>query len=284
MIRLRCAVLSHNMLATTILDSLPSYSHLRELSLGGLIPTSFFQHNVTLPLSRLCWEFDLELWRGRQPNPIPKFLENAVKLCPHLISLEVVNGGYSISHKAKDEILPWPPKSENCLSNLQQLILEGVYDRLPRDDESSHEHPFYLPTFIHRHRKSLKSLMVSVNADFTSANNDWARRICVGLPNLTSLTLHSESNKHSSRSYNQVKWVVSELTESNPLLERFSATCIGSHFRSSFSKLFKPFTKLKTLYLGDGENRDGPFASDHRISFPKYDLVWTALLPSPSTY
>ena len=287
MTRLRCAVLSRNVLATTILDSVTSYSHLRDLSLRGQCPPSFFRHNITMPLSRLRWEFLIEIFRGRQPNPIPRFLENAVKLCPRLISLELLNVAYSMNHETKHEVLPWPPESDNCLANLQQLLLEGVYDRPPEGHESSHEHSLYLPAFIERHRDSLKSLAVSVNADYTSANKYWVRKICAGLPELTSLTLHSESTRYLSQFHSQIKRVISELTRSHPRLERFSATSIGSHFYSSFGEILKPFTNLRYLRLGDGENRDGPFVTNPRINFVTflaYDLVWTAPLPSLSTY
>ena len=280
MTMLHRAILTRNLLSSSILESITSYPHLRDLSLHGVIPATCHWENTVLPLRSLTWELP-STHEVRQPfTAVISILEAALGACPELMSLDVLIGQELAPELVPDDVpyLESPSQlaslvlTRKRLLNLQQLALKGSLTGFKDDDYNS---SFFvdLHVFIHAHRESLKSLTLPIDREYTSRNLKWVLQAFTGLPVLKSLSFCARFPSCSSRSYGYLNELTSALVTSNPLLERFSMTSIGATFSASMGGLFRPFNNLKILALGDGDNQDGPFAADGRIDFNAYKLV-----------
>ena len=279
---LRRAAFSRNVLSTAFLNSVASYSHLQDLSLYGICPATRHWDNINLPLTRLSWEFLPRDWDERPWKSVILILEIALDTCPKLISLEISG----LNPRYEPVIAPFTESSsrhpslartEKRLKNLQHLAFKGERMRLSLE-EYDHNYPNDLLAFMNKHRDSLKSTTIAFDLTISKKNLEWALQACKGLHQLTSFTLDGIPGCKSPRSYEYLRRLTSQLSTSNPLLERFSMTSIGGTLSASMGKLFKPFNNLKFLQLGDGDNEGGPFADDGRINLEAYKLVRQALL------
>ena len=291
MTMLRHATLTCNELSATLLDSISAYSHLRTLSLHGICPKTFDIYHATLPITKLSWDLPLDLYDEDPRYSIIEILDAIVNNWFDLVSLEV-SGYHPPASSAAGREPPLYSKSRNSelsLAKLQHLALRRsthvsgrAYDYLSDDEVPANDSDFNpaLLTFIQQQNKSLTSLAISIEPNFAPEDLDFILQACTGLPQLISLTLSGEHPSDPSRSYQYLTETISTLVNAHPLLQRFSMKCIGSIVDSSVGKLFAPFTNLKFLHLGDGENADGPFAEDGRIDFNAYSLELVGIILS----
>ena len=205
MTMLRRAALSRIVLSTTILESLASYSHLRDLHLHGIYPAKCHWKNSILPLTKLSWELPSEFGFHQPWNAVTSVLEAALDTCPELVGLNISSQRYCVPDTTSVLKLPsrYPSLSQTKkgLMKLQQLAFRGDFIEFDRAEYNS---GFLadLQTFIYQHRKSLKSLTMPIDPEYLPRNLEWVLQACTGLLELTSITLLCQLTSSSLRSYN----------------------------------------------------------------------------------
>ena len=259
----------------TILASIESYARLQSLSLSDLDPLNYIWKSITLSLTHLSWALPFRAW-GENPWKSVGFIFKAVAAtCPELLSLDISYHGCSCpdSTERPNTLQQYSDMAigSNKLRNLQHLGFTGQFER-PYGSGPDVELESGISDFIDCHKESLTSLTITVGGSAARERLDYVLRACRLLPQLRALALPTDDREPSMpRGY--LERLTSQISKWNPLLERFSMTCIGYPFLPSIGALFKSWTKLKFLRLGDRDNTHGPFAADGRIDLVNYQPV-----------
>ena len=289
---LRRADLSTNLLADTILKSLPSYPRLQELRLRGTLdPIKYAWTNAALPLTRLTCTIPLNSWKDSPWDSARSTFIFAMSACQNLRRLDIsydqyLPNGFRVLlvdddgefHCSADSIIDGP-----TLGSLQHFSftanLGGRYD-----SASLVAIEAKVLDFVAQHRNTLISWITSVGQVGTRQQLTPVLQRCKTMPSLRALALHNRSNGAADESDPAVTPPSSYLEElmhaivnPNPLLEQFTLSTVGIPFSPSVGKLFRPWQHLRFLRLGDGGNTKGPFITRKgRLDFKAYQskIVW----------
>jgi hypothetical protein len=193
--RLTEASFTMNHLATTIIDALPSYSHLSTLKIEDISPEEHIWTKEPTSLTTLDWKMPLS--RGVSHNSLrpANILLSAIEAtCPQLTSLDITLSQAG----SRPEIPTVEPESVQQYSdmamppvptmNLQHFSLQFKPYSYPSSGNLGLESRFV--EIVERHRHALKSVVIPIPyGQWTRGGLDFILKVCDTLPNLRALTL-----------------------------------------------------------------------------------------------
>ena len=267
---LRQVELKNGLLAKAIIDTLEKLPHLRKILIHGADPEKHLW-SITLPLTHVGWEIDLERWRSNLWPSVKEFLTTAVTTCPDLVSLDVSFKGYTTqvlgrqAYMGGREIVteghmpqhyPHLDISASSLSHLKHFgFYGGFVDVSGGSLISNTDLEAGILGFVERHKETLISLALPIDLHDMRRRLEYVVYASRKLPRLTSLALQTQCDQpYTSRHpmpFQYLEEMICAITESNPLLEQFSMSAIGTTFASSTGRLFRPWQNLRFLRLSD---------------------------------
>jgi len=189
--RLTKASFTKNPLATTVVASLPTYSHLSHLKIEGFSPKEYIWSNHPTSLTTLEWNMLISL--DESPLSNVNFLLSVVEsTCPDLTSLDIVSSkdwGHASKMAISERVQQYlnttvPAVAKIRLNHFGVQLPSGVYRDEPKEIERS-----FLET-IERHRHLLKSVVIPIPQwSWTREGLDFILKVCRLLPNLSALSL-----------------------------------------------------------------------------------------------
>jgi hypothetical protein len=194
--RLTEASFTMNPLATTVIDALPSYSHLSTLKIEDISPKEHIWTKEQTSLTTLDWKMPIS--RGGPDSSLrpANILLGAVEAtCPQLTSLDI-----TLSQAGpRPEIPTVEPESVRQyidmaipaipMMNLQHFSLQFQQYFYPASGNLDLESRFV--EVVERHRRTLKSVVIPIPyGQFTRGGLDFILKVCKILPNLRALTLN----------------------------------------------------------------------------------------------
>jgi hypothetical protein len=277
------ASLTPNQLAAYIIATVQSYPQLVELTVYGLRPEEHIWSMTPTSLTTLNWEVPAG-WNRSEQNPwdTARFLVNVVEAtCPGLEWLDI---SVCQMETSPPELPVVPPDrvqqyrgaqatSAPTLAHLRHFGFRYQYDQGHRS-----EIQVAFLDFIGRHRQSLKSVSIPVGYNRTREELDFILQVCRQLPDLKDLTLAATRTGQTGENmtgYEFLHAFATNIASPHFSIERFSVTNTKVPFSPAIGKLFRPWTSLKFLRLGDGDNNNGPYADDGRLNFEAYKPVST---------
>ena len=278
------ASLSSNPLAAHIIANLPCYPLLTKLEVYGLKPEEHVWSMDLTSLTFLTWQ----LPEGRDATLSPwdsaAFLVSVVETtCPNLESLDISCkdiAGFRVTPQALptvsiarvEQYRKVVPSEAPNLARLQHFRFRCGY--ASKEQRGAVEKEF--TGFIGRYGDSLSSITIPILRSSWNQNTlDLILKICGLLPRLKSLTLENKAMEgndgDSITSLDFFRALTTDAATSN--IERFSIMNMHSPFSPAMGQLFRSWTKLRFLQIGDEDNSDGPYADDGRLDHYRYPAV-----------
>lgn len=278
------ASLTPNQLAAYIIATVQSYPQLVELTVYGLKPEEHIWSMTPTSLTTLKWEVPPG-WNSSEQNPwdTAGFLVNVVEAtCPSLewLDISVCQMRTSLPKLpvvSPDRVQQYRGAQATPAPKLAHLRHFGF--RYQYDGGHRREIQVAFLDFIRRHRQSLKSVTIPVGyRPWTKEELDFILQVCRQLPDLKDLTLEATRTGQTGENmtgYEFFHALTTNIASPHFSIERFSVTNIDVPFSPAIGKLFRPWTSLKFLRLGDGDNNNGPYRDDGRLDFNAYKPVST---------
>ena len=266
-----------NPLTADIIANLQLYPQLVDLHIYGLAPRQHIWSNAPTSLTSLKWEIPAG-WDREDPWDRAQFLVSVVEAtCPGLESLDI-----SLRHIRHERPMLSAARPERAqlycdvqptatakLTQLRHFGFSYQYSKIPIEEA--------FLSFVERHRQSLRSISIPVSyGPYTRGKLDFVLKACQLLPDLKELSLVETMSGGSSQDITVLDFF-RELTTvlANPKvsIERFSVGNMGTSFSQSIGNLFGTWTSLKSLRMGDKDNKDSRWGNDGRPDFHGYKNV-----------
>ena len=266
-----------NPLAAYIIANLQLYPQLVDLHVYGLKPQEHIWSNSPVSLTTLKWE--VPTGRGRQNAwDRAQFLVDVVEAtCPHLESLDI---SFVDSRGESPTLSATPQERTQLYRDLQATTTTRLthlrhFGFSYRSSDSPIEEAFL--NFVERHRESLRS--ISIPTSFRSYKRerlDFVLKVCLLLPALNELTLEETMTGSSGEDITSLHFfqeLTTALASPKFSIECFSVGDVGTSFSPALGMLFRAWTSLKYLRVGDKDIKDSCWDNDGSPDFIGYKVV-----------
>jgi hypothetical protein len=271
------ASLTPNPLAAHIIANLQLYPQLVNLHIYGLAPRQHIWSNAPASLTRLKWEIPAGRVR-EDPWDRAQFLVNVVEgTCPGLESLDIsladLRHGQPMLSAAPPERAQLyrdvQPTTTAKLTQLRHFGFSYMYSEIFIEEA--------FLSFVERHRQSLRSISIPVSyVPYKRENWDFVLKVCRLLPDLKELSLVKTMSEGSGQDITCLDFfreLTTVLATPKVSIERFSVGDMGASFSPSIGTLFGAWTSLKSLRVGDKDNKASRWGDDGRLDFHGYKDV-----------
>jgi hypothetical protein len=187
--RLAKASFTKNPLATTVIDSLPTYSYLTDLKIEGISPKEHIWSKNPTSLTTLEW--NMPFGRDETPSSLANVLLNVVEsTCPDLTSLDIVQSAYHGEVPVTEWLQQYLDMAVPALPKIKLRHFGLQWGKAFHRPEEATEIERKFLEIIERHRHSLKSVVIPTHyGPWTREGLDFILKVCKLLPNLSALSL-----------------------------------------------------------------------------------------------
>jgi len=268
-----------------IIANLGSYSQLVDLTIYGLAPEENIWKLEPVSLRKLTWTVPLLSTRDKQHpslrNSVSMLVNVVESTCPSLEYLDISFSqlrGYVPTKPKTSSDLPhqYIEMKSNDRKRLSHLRHIGVRHEKSGVDMESEVSIVFLE-LVERYAHSLNSVAIPVcRGPWTQEKLDYVMKVCMLLTGLKSLSLPDldVGLRHSTAAPHPLLIeLITKLGDPIFQIERFSILNIETSFSASFGTLFRSWSSLRYLRIGDGDNSEGPFGEDGRPQFDDYRSV-----------